>query len=180
MNITKRGLKIYISISLLFFFNQHVYSQKKDTADLVSVALHIIAEGTTKYYKDNGSGFFAMVSVTNNQDTAISFWIMTCSWPDVNWVTSSDSVYFGSHGCDSNFPERIELLPHKSINFYGVFTRLGKKPIGRKVKLGFIYFSSFNDIFEASAERSKLKNFKKYWSNQVLLEDNLFNYQKEE
>lgn len=51
--------------------------------------------------------------------------------------------------------------------------------MGKSVKLGFVYFNSFNDIFEASAERSKIKNFRKYWSNQVVLEDNLFKYQKD-
>ena len=179
MSINKYVSKIFVSISLILILYQKGYSQKPDNTDLISVTLRIVAEGNTQYYKENNSGYFAIATVTNIQDTTISFWIMTCSWPDVNWVASSDSVYFGSHGCDSNFPEKVELLPHKSINFYGVFTKLSKKPMGKSVKLGFVYFNSFNDIFEASAERSKIKNFRKYWSNQVVLEDNLFKYQKD-
>lgn len=166
-----------VLFAMIFSWSEQGYSQKADTVNLISVSLHIVAEGMTPYFKNVSPGYFVMVTIANLQDTSIHFWIMNCSWPNVNWVTNNDSVYFGYPECDNNFPIKIELLPHRALDFYGIFSGSEKKLEGKKVRMGFVYFTNFHDIFEASARRSKIRDYKKYWSNEVKVEDNLFKYQ---
>lgn len=168
-------------LSLLLALHRPADAQKEDSTDLVSVTLHLVGKGTTEYAnaKDWGPGYFTMATVSNTQDTTIHFYIMTCSWPGDNWVVSNDSVIFWYPGCDSNFPERIELLPHQSIHFYGILFYSRKKPVSKNVKLGFIYYKNFNNLFSWSGQERKMGEFKKYWSNAVELKDNLLDYQKD-
>ena len=172
---------IYLkSILLVFFFClcQPLFSQKDDSKDLITVDLRIVAQGASHNFKDTKSGYFAIATITNSQDTTINFWIMNCSWPRDNWVTSNSIVYFESPGCDNNSVIRVELLPHKKIDFYGVLQGSDKKLSNNKVRLGFLYFSKFKDLFNPLG-RDELKQVKKYWSNEVQLEDTLFTYRQD-
>jgi hypothetical protein len=157
---------------------QQGYGQKADTVDLISVSLRIVGKGTPQYPKDASPGYFALATLTNNLDTAIHFWIMTCSWYAHNWISSNDSIhFFGSPVCDRNITDRINLLPHQSMDFYGLFELRDNKPLPEMVKLGFIYFTSSDDIEDYLRGRNNPENFKIYWSNQAKIRDNLYSYQ---
>jgi hypothetical protein len=119
-----------------------------------------------------------MATVTNKQDTAIHFWVMTCSWPSENWVSSNDSVFCAYPGCDSNFPIQIDLLPHQSLNFYGILAHTVKTSFPKIVKLGFRYFTRGDALFETSAQ-TRNAAAALFWSNEVELRDNLFKFQME-
>jgi hypothetical protein len=156
---------------------QQGYGQKADTLHLISVSLRIIGKGTPQYPKDASPGYFALATLTNNQDTAIHFWIMTCSWYAHNWLSSNDSIhFFGSPVCDRNIPDRINLIPHQSMDFYGLLEPRNNKPLPKTVKLGFIYFASFNDIYDFLHGRNNPENLKIYWGNQARIRDNLYSY----
>jgi hypothetical protein len=174
MNRFRWVLQILIPSCLVGFLSLQGYSQKPDTARKISVTLNIIGYGSTDYFKEKEAGYFAMATVTNNEDTAISFVIMECSWARDNWVASNNSIFFGDRGCDANSPIRIKLLPHKSINFYGVIRIVNKGAANKKIRLGFLYYTSFNNLLDA-----KSKSYRKYWSNDVNLEDNLFKYRQD-
>ncbi|HEV3325494.1 MAG TPA: hypothetical protein VG052_07800 [Puia sp.] len=173
----------FLLCSLCLCCLQQAYGQRADTADLISVSLRIVGKGIPSYNrippynKDTIPGYFAAATLTNKQDTTIHFWIMTCSWPVHNWVTSNDSIFFGFPGCDRNIPDRIDLSPHQSVDFYGLFETVNKRPLPKTVKLGFIYFASFNDIWESLHQRNISENLKVYWSGPVRIADNLYRYQ---
>lgn len=92
------------------------HAQRADTGILVSVSIRLIGQGATTTLYQNISGYYLMASVTDRQDTAITFWIMSCGWPYSNWVTNNDSAHVGWQGCDGNIPIEIHLLPGYSIS----------------------------------------------------------------
>src|SRR6185369_5482007 len=106
MNKNKSLLRIVISIMMTCFLCQQGFAQKTASKDVISVTLNIIGYGVTDYYKDKSAGYYAMTTLKNNQDTAISFVIMDCSWARDNWVASNDSIFLGDRGCDANSPIR--------------------------------------------------------------------------
>ena len=154
------------------------YGQKADTAELISVSLKIVGKGTPIYAtpRDTAPGYFALVTVTNRQDTTIHFWVMSCSWAIDNFVTSSDSIRFWYPGCDHNIPDNIDLLPHHSVDFYGCFKPSKKVPLPRTVKLGLIYVNRQWDLWDYIAGKKALQQFAVYWSNSVRIVDNLYQY----
>ena len=142
----------------------------------VAVSLHVIGKGTINEFNQEAPGYFVMATVTNQQDTAIKFLIMNCSWASSNWITSNDSIHFHEPGCDGNFPIDIHLRPHQSIQFYGMLTRAGEKPFGKKVKLGFRYITD-EAYYWAAARHTTVAKPPIYWSNEVEVTDNLFRFQ---
>ena len=139
-----KNLKVFISIIFFSILCQVGYAQIKDTAKKVEVTLHIVGEGISKYYRnDTTSGYFA--TVTNICDTTIRFYIMSCNWSSSNWIPGNipgnNSYFLDNTECDHNIPERITLLPHKAIHFYGIIRRFQGHPYSKTIKLGFVYFS---------------------------------------
>ena len=107
------------------------------------------------------------ITITNTQDTAVSFVAMTCSWEE-SFSTDSDDVYIEPHECDSNFPERIVLAPSHLVKYSG-YIKFSKKSIVKechfKVGLRDITFNDF--IYPKYPERQK--KYKTYWSRSILL-----------
>jgi len=166
----------FLFLTFLCCAAQKGSAQNTDDKTLVSVSLQIIGKGTVgTFYKE--TGYFTMATVTNQQDTPIVFWIMSCGWPVENWVTSNDSVHCYYFGCDSNFPEDIRLKPHQSIHFYGFLKHTGQKPFCRKVKLGFRYYVGMMDLLNLPNRKIKPAPPTVYWSNEVDIKDNLFQFQ---
>jgi hypothetical protein len=167
---------IVLSISLSCVLGK-VQAQNAGESRLISISLQVIAKGTINESNHDIPGYFVIATITNQQDTAIKFFIMSCSWASENWITSNDSIYFREPGCDINLPADIHLRPHQSIHFYGVLTRSGTKPFSKKVKLGFRYFTNAADLWSSLSERKKVEKPTIYWSNEVEVKDNLFEYQ---
>jgi hypothetical protein len=166
----------FLFLTFLCCSAQNGSAQNTDAKALVSVSLHIIGKGTVGTANQE-TGYFTMATVTNQQDTPVVFWIMSCGWPVENWVTSNDSVHCSYFGCDSNIPEDVRLKPHQSIHFYGLLTRARQKPFCRKVKLGFNYYTRLFDLFNFPNQKIKPAPPAVYWSNEVEIKDNLFQYQ---
>jgi hypothetical protein len=167
----------FLFLTFLCCAVQKGFAQNTDAKALVSVSLQIVGEGPVGTSNQNDTGYFAMATVTNQQDTTIVFWIMSCSWAE-NWVTTSDSVdYRGNVVCYSNYPIDIRLKPHQSIHFYGLLTRSGQKPFCRKVRLGFRYYTRASDLFPSRNQKTKPAPPDVYWSNEVEIRDNLFQFQ---
>ena len=149
-----------------------------DAKSLVSVSLQVIGKGTVK--GDNNrdvTGYFIEATITNQRDTPIVFWIMSCGWPYENWITNNDSVFCGNFGCDKNIPEDIRLKPHQSIHFYGLLRGRGERPLCRNIKLGFRYYARLTDLLNFPDQKIKPALPTIYWSNEVEIKDNLFEYQ---
>src|SRR5580658_11135301 len=160
MTSTRYASCIFFVFNFFCCVAQKGSAQNTNEKAFISVSLQIIGKGTVRAYQDatgshNDTGYFTVATVTNQQDTTIAFWIMSCGWPWANWLTSNDSVYCGNFGCDSNVPGDIRLKPHQSIHFYGLLWRRGQKPFCRKVKLGFKYYRDLIDLW--NFPNSKIK-----------------------
>jgi len=165
---------LWASLSCVFGTAQ---AQNADKKGLIAISSHIIGKGTINESNHDISGYFVMATIANQQDTAIEFFIMSCSWASDNWIPSNDSIKFREPGCDNNGPILIHLQAHQSIYFYGLLTRVGAIPFCQKVKLGFRYITNSADLLFSSAEREKVEKPIIYWSNEVEVRDNLFKYQ---
>ena len=104
MTFSKSSTKKITLLSLLLFMLILGYSQKTSTRDLVSVKAYIVGKGSPAFNKDDDQNFFSVATVTNIQDTIISFWIMNESWAVENWITDNDSIYLKFLGNDLNSP----------------------------------------------------------------------------
>lgn len=171
-----------IRVFILLFLFQFLFLQVNSyaqTKEPVKVSLHIVGQGHPMYKQYGDSVYFAMISVTNITDAPIKFWIMSCSWPSANFVDDNSSFYMRYIGCDSNIPEEITLQPHKSIHFYPMFTQSWREEKSNKLKVGFIYVENGHDILGFNGSREKPDKCKKYWSNEVELENNSFRYSQD-
>ena len=167
-----------LAVSFLCVVTSQGFAQETVPKPLISVSVQIVGMGTVPTYNHNTTtGYFTEATVTNLQDTTIVFWIMSCGWPYENWLASNDSVNCGSFGCDNNIPDDIHLPPHHSIHFYTLLWPSANKPLCKKVKLGFRYYAKFADIMNCSNQRIKAMPPRLYWSNEVEIKDNLFQYQ---
>ena len=174
INFPIRTFLLSISLSCVFGKAQ---AQITGESGLIAISLHIIGKGTINESNYDIPGYFVMATITNQQDTAIEFFIMSCSWASDNWIPSNDSINFREPGCDINIPAHIHLPAHGSIYFYGLLKRVGARPFCQKVKLGFRYITNSADLLFSSAERKKVEKPIIYWSNEVEVRDNLFKYQ---
>lgn len=167
------GLILLIQVLLM---NNACNAQSKKVNDKVLVNLEIVSKGSTDYYKEKEEGYFVRASVLNIQDTTISFVIMSCSWPSDNWVTNNKSIYITGRGCDANSPVRITLKPKQSIFFYGFIRIPERKLEGETFRFAFLYYDNFNDILDVLNTSKSKERGKEVWSNEVRLEDNIFQY----
>jgi len=151
-------------------------AQSKEVNGEVTVRLEIVSKGNTDYFKQKEEGYFVRASVSNIQDTTISFVIMSCSWPAANWKTNNKSIYVKAVECDANSPERISLKPKQSITFYGFIIGAKGKSEGEKFRLAFLYYNKFEDLLDVMRTSKQKEGPKEFWSNEVRLEDNIFTY----
>jgi len=187
----KSGLSVLI---FLFLVVAGLYSgcKPKEKQLKISVKLEITGKGFFQYGQDTKvrDDYFSRVCITNQEDTTITFWMMSCSWWHQTLIFDTDSMEFSTGGCDKNITVEIKLKPGKSIVFYPVFHdnsiyRLShgyyvdsKKvehpafPVqskdNRQVRIGFILLKN-----EAKTPYMDPDNFVKsgqtYWSNPVPL-----------
>jgi hypothetical protein len=172
--------KVIIILSLLLMLNS-ANSQDSKSKQLVSVNLDITGKGSpTKCANaDTSDYYFATINVFNTQDTTVAFWIMSCSWPMDGFVIYSDSIAFQFcfSGCDNNIPEKISLPQKKSIQFYGTIKSWKKDSSIARVKVGFRYFRTVDELWNFDGSNDSKKVNKIVWSNEVKLYDNLYSYE---
>ena len=168
-----------ITTVLILNFITCIYSQKSNTADLISVKTYIVGRGA-EYYKNNyvndRNNYFSLINVTNNQDTAISFMIMSASWAIDNFVVDNDSIYLKYIGNDANIPVKIKLESKKSVKFTVILRFRNASIINKYFKVGF----SITDINDFNSQKKKRSSGKVYWSNKVKLEYSGIKYEIEE
>jgi hypothetical protein len=177
MNSIRLSIHAFLLMISFFCALGKAQAQNAGNSGPIAISLHVVGKGTIHESNHAIPGYFVMATITNQQDTAIKFFIMSCSWASQNWITSNDSIYFREPGCDINVLADIHLRPHQSVHFYGALTSSGKKPFSKKVKLGFRYITNAADEWFTSAERPKVEKPTIYWSNEVEVKDNLFEYE---
>jgi hypothetical protein len=156
---------------MLLMFAIPGIGQSINRPDIVLIKTEITGIGNAKDcgYMNDYNSYFLRISILNNADTAISFWIMKCSWME-SWLIDNSNLRFCLWGCDSNFPVNIKLEPQKSIIFYGIVHPIDNKVKIDKFRLGFVMLDrdDFSKCFNNS-NREFIKNKITYWSDYVQL-----------
>lgn len=167
-----------ISFLLIFICNSH--SQVSSKKDIITVKIFPIAQGISTHipnqYKIANQSYFTYMSITNNQDTTISFYLMSCSWMIDNWISDNDSISLLFLGCDINTPLYITLLPHQLIDFSAIIITKPHTEMSTLFRFGFLYFKKEKDLLDYIPKKNKTDNIRIYWSDAIKLEDNLFKY----
>ncbi|MBI3717357.1 MAG: hypothetical protein HY252_02010 [Sphingobacteriales bacterium] len=162
--------KMNLLLFLFFLLANNVFSANKDSLELISVKARILYTG---YYNEvaanknmNKNNFFVFASITNNQDTAISFYLWTCDWPIENFTTDNDSIYIKATGCDANFPKLIKLKPHQTISFNSLaISHRQENPKNNLFRIGFCFYDTVWHV----RKRPPKNEIKWYWSNPLTL-----------
>jgi hypothetical protein len=73
--------RIIVVFWVLAVFNS-AYSQDSKSQQILSVTLDVAGKGAPTYCAKlrKHDYYFATVNVLNTQDTAVSIWILNCSW----------------------------------------------------------------------------------------------------
>lgn len=172
--------RIIAATLLLSIFNSS-YSQVGNDQEFVSVKLDIVGKGAPAICAnvDASDYYFATVNIVNTQDSTVTFFIMSCSWPMDGFIIKSDSIAFQFcfAGCDHNVPEKITVPPKKSVQFYGTINSWKKSSAIAKIKVGFRYFATVDDLWSFGGTSADKKRYKLFWSNEVELKDSLYSYE---
>jgi len=128
--------------------------------------------------------FDISVSIINNSDKMISFWILSCDW-ERNFLINNFYNAFMGHACDANGPHKVEIKSYDSLMFSTTLVRaigydnqcencIGSYDIGQveTTKLGFIFVDTikckgFQDYFNIMRDKSKWDKI--IWSNPLYL-----------
>jgi hypothetical protein len=122
------------------------------------------------------------ISLNNISKKPVFFWLMSCSWWD-NFLVNNNYISFEYLGCDSNFPDLIEIKPgetktlsvtaSKSLKF-DYDKNLGNWPQVPTTKLGLItianlYEPTQGNVFGYSLSMEDKSSWKIIWSNPLYL-----------
>jgi hypothetical protein len=175
-----------IGLAILFYFFLVivcVYSSHRPIQKPlnVSVIIEITGKGYYQYGRDTKvrDDYFSRVTITNHEDSIITFWMMSCTWMDDLLKFNQDSLEFSTANCTKNTPVEVELKPGKSIIFYPVFHDNSKKKVhtvysdrfhnNNQVRMGFILLKNKStDSYGKQPDYVRPGNL--YWSNPVSLE----------
>jgi len=169
-----------VAFCLLLLFTS-IYSQNSKNKQELSVTLDVVGKGApaTCAHADTSNYYFATVNVLNTQDTAISIWVFSCSWPMDAFAINSQSIAFRFcfRGCDHNVPKEIRIPPKKSVQFYGTISSWKKDSSIARIKVGFKYFRTADALWDSEESKASQKLYTMIWSNEVELKDNLYSYE---
>jgi hypothetical protein len=98
--------------------------------------------------------FDVQISIINNSDSAISIWLMTCSWED-DFLVNNTYISFAGKNCDGNFPMIVRIEPKDSLLLNTTLARsilwdnpckncIGKPSRVPTTKIGLIYIDKIN------------------------------------
>jgi hypothetical protein len=119
--------------------------------------------------------YSAKIELSNNSDTVVDFWTMSCSW-ESNWIINKDCLKYYVD-CNKNIPVLKKLQPHQVFMYNGIF--MSSSPVerlkGEKIRTGFVFVQK--DEIKTDSEfirklREKIeKNIDVIWSNSIVMED---------
>ena len=188
--------RLVFIVLLLFITKSKVLCQNKDSSGLLNISVEVIGKGSPVTRLTNGqpdglsdfNNYFALLTVANNKDSVIHLNIMRCAW-GTSWICNNDSIGFTFPGCDMDYPSEIMLYPHKAMKFYALL-RPKYNLRNNKFKLGFNILTKEDLMvlhqgpltrhpWSKAREEEELKirmRGKIYWSDEIVLKDNLYKY----
>lgn len=130
-------------------------------------------KGSYNLSKSDSSYYYLVdLKLTNNSDSTIEFWTLSCSF-SFNLVSESPDFKIMSNDCFKNVPRLIKLKPKESLIAPTILQTYIEKPnIDKKLSIGFVYIDSNTlrdyDIFQLLINFKK-KNEHIFWSHPVFL-----------
>ena len=166
---TMKKIFMYFGIIILFCscsFNKH--NKHLGLTIRVKVNDNYRASVTNKIF------YNVKLSIKNNTDSIIYYWIMTCSWQE-NWISPNKALSLKKTICLKNFPTLDNFNPKELVELDGIISLTDSLNTfkGKTFKLGFILIrkqeiineSDFHDILN-----SKIKNRQDiFWSEPFTL-----------
>jgi hypothetical protein len=133
-------------IILMIVFLQSCNISKRNTDHDFSLKINEIAKVSDDTLKDwyCKARFYKIdLSLVNNTDSTVHFWMFTCSW-NTNFITNYQDIQIvGPFKCIKNFPKVYDLDKNQKINFKGLIAIKDSFDLNKKIKLGFIYIRSY-------------------------------------
>jgi len=138
-------------------------SKKRDKGDNNPLKI------TVEIRKETGNPYHFKMSILNQTDSVYGFWIMTCSYED-NLKSNTSSIQLYGHGCDSNYPELIELQPwevHIIEGKIGVYQTAIKQE--KNIRLGLILIEKNDYSYSTGGATFEKRNQSKgiIWSKPI-------------
>jgi hypothetical protein len=171
-------MRYFIYIFILVFSISCINIKNKENPNITVNATLIRTYDTICNYKPDTkqTTFDINISIKNNSNKPISFWIMTCSWMK-NFIVNNDYIGINWVDCDSNFPKVRQLKPNDNIVFktscikYNTTTN----PNIKTTKFGFIFIEKnkcqeMHDFDEIIGDKSQHEII--IWSNPLYLNKN--------
>ena len=138
----KTMIKLLGIIVLMILFIQCNDNSKKQSDHDFSVKIDKIWKTNDDTLKDwiwKANFYKLNVSLLNNTDSTIHYWMNTCSWDD-NFVTNNQNIkIIGPIECTRNFPKIFDLDKNNRINFSGLIAVKDSFDFNKMIKIGFIY-----------------------------------------
>lgn len=133
------------------------------------LAVNAAIIGTARPIKYLPDCYVVKVEVTNNEDTTLSVTYWSCSW-FWNFKLNVDSSHIEPWGCDSNYPDTVNLPAHGSLTFcFGIYCK--PSVTGRQLRIGFAnWWKDFVTKNEVVNDIKPSGDF--YWSNILTVEKN--------
>lgn len=163
---------IILLLSLTFILTNCIHFAKKNSSisqkKELQISLKLLQEPTKTNLQGN-KGYPAKITLTNNTDSIIAYWTMSCSWTD-NWSFDTDCISFKSQGCDKNIPQFIELKTNQSIEYDCILNL--HSDIIKQFKLGFVLLgkNDFSEFENRMNWRSFIRKHKIYWSDTICID----------
>jgi hypothetical protein len=162
--------KIINLIVFVLFLTSVTIAQPNDKN--ISINVELIGNGSQTLSPCDNNAYFTRLEIQNNADTSTNIITDYTFWTQY-WLSNNDSIRLEGFPGDHGESIRIQIPAKESMIFYGII-RVHPGTINKKFRLGFADFKKFPGFYD-DVNKEKLKQ-NIYWSNEVLLKDNLFKY----
>jgi len=125
-------------IFLLIFLTQ-CFNDRNNDLELKINSISKAIDDTLKELSWNAKFHKLSLSLENNTDSTIHFWMYTCSW-DRNFITNYQNIsIIGTLECPRNFPKLFDIEVNSRMNFDGLLAIDDTFDLNKMIKIGFIY-----------------------------------------
>ena len=157
-------MKTTFFILVLFLYNCSFENEQ-----MISSKISIIERVDAHSLKLEKGRFYSIkLDLTNNTDSTVNYWTMSCSW-QVNWISENKDFRFYIY-CPKNVPALEQLKPKETKSYNGIIELVDTSEfdVTKNYKLGFVLIKSnevIRDIDFYSALDKKITLGKDiYWS----------------
>ena len=140
----------------------------------ISTSVTIIGRlDTSNLEFSEGIFYSAKINLTNNSNSVLNYWTMSCSWQS-NWIPNNKSIQLFV-SCPSNFPKIIQIEPFGTLSHHGIIELIDTTIISTKqdFKFGFVFVREKEVLDESNfiiILRNKIETKKDiFWSNSFVI-----------